>query len=67
MPSSESLESYYEFTMFLSYLVRDGRAVFFPVYKGTFERGGPEFMVTLRTERLPADTRRLHRVPDPGR
>jgi eukaryotic-like serine/threonine-protein kinase len=46
MRSSEDLESYYEFTMFLSFLVRNGRAVLFPVYKGTFERGGPEF-VTL--------------------
>ncbi len=47
MPSSEYLESYYEFTMFLSYLVRNGRAVFYPVYKGTFERGGPQFMALL--------------------
>jgi len=47
MPSSEGLESYYEFTMFLSYLVRNGRAVFYPVYKGTFERGSPEFMALL--------------------
>ncbi len=39
--SSQELESYYEFTMFLSYLVRNGRAVLFPVYKGTFERGEP--------------------------
>jgi dienelactone hydrolase len=44
MPSSEGLESYYEFTMFLSFLVRNGRAVLYPVYKGTFERGGPAFM-----------------------
>jgi hypothetical protein len=44
MPSSEGIESYYEFTMFLSYLVRNGRAVLYPVYKGTFERGGPEYM-----------------------
>jgi cephalosporin-C deacetylase-like acetyl esterase len=41
MPSSEKLENYYEFTMFLSYLVRNGRAVLFPVYKGTFERREP--------------------------
>jgi cephalosporin-C deacetylase-like acetyl esterase len=41
MPSSEKLENYYEFTMFLSYLVRNGRAVLYPVYKGTFERGEP--------------------------
>jgi dienelactone hydrolase len=40
--SSDEIESYYEFTMFLSYLVRNGRAVLFPVYKGTFERAKPE-------------------------
>jgi dienelactone hydrolase len=40
--SSQELESYYEFTMFLSYLVKNGRAVLFPVYKGTFERGSPD-------------------------
>jgi formylglycine-generating enzyme required for sulfatase activity/dienelactone hydrolase len=43
-PSSENMESYYEFTMFLSYLVRAGRAVLFPVYQGTFERSNPEFV-----------------------
>jgi dipeptidyl aminopeptidase/acylaminoacyl peptidase len=41
MTSSEDLESYYEFSMFLSFLVRSGRAVLYPVYKGTFERGNP--------------------------
>jgi formylglycine-generating enzyme required for sulfatase activity/dienelactone hydrolase len=41
MRSSEDLESYYEFSMFLSFLVRNGRAVVYPVYKGTFERGSP--------------------------
>jgi dienelactone hydrolase len=44
MPSSEDIEGYYEFSMFLSYLVRSGRAVVYPVYKGTFERGGPEYI-----------------------
>ena len=39
--SSQDLESYYEFPMFLSFLVRNGRAVLYPVYKGTFERGSP--------------------------
>ncbi len=39
--SSEDMESNYEFTMFLSFLVRNGRAVLFPVYKGTFERRLP--------------------------
>jgi dienelactone hydrolase len=47
MPSSEGLESYYEFTMFLSFLVRNGRAVLYPVYKGTFERGSPDLMTLL--------------------
>jgi dienelactone hydrolase len=46
--SSEGLESYYEFTMVLSYLVRNGRAVLFPVYKGTFERGGSELTALLQ-------------------
>ena len=41
MRSSQELESYYEFPMFLSYLVRNGRAVLYPVYKGTFERSEP--------------------------
>lgn len=50
MPSSEGLESYYEFSMFLSYLVRNGRAVLYPVYKGTFERGSPELTVFSRPE-----------------
>jgi len=44
MPSSAELESYYEFTMFLSFLVRNGRAVLYPVYKGTFERSSPELL-----------------------
>lgn len=44
MASSEELECYYEFSMFLSYLIRNGRAVLYPVYKGTFERGDPALM-----------------------
>jgi len=39
--SSDGLENYYEFALFLSFLVKNGRAVLFPVYKGTFERGDP--------------------------
>ena len=39
--SSRDIESFYEFTMFLSFLVKNGRAVLYPVYKGTFERGSP--------------------------
>jgi tRNA A-37 threonylcarbamoyl transferase component Bud32/dienelactone hydrolase len=41
MTTSEELESYYEFSMFLSFVVRNGRAVLFPVYPGTFERSDP--------------------------
>jgi dienelactone hydrolase len=41
MGSSAELEQYYEFSMFLSYLVRNGRAVLYPVYQGTFERSSP--------------------------
>jgi eukaryotic-like serine/threonine-protein kinase len=40
--SSRNIESYYEFPLFLSFLVKNGRAVLYPVYKGTFERGTPE-------------------------
>ena len=36
--SSEDLESYYEFPTFLSFLLKSGRAVLYPVYQGTFER-----------------------------
>jgi dienelactone hydrolase len=36
--SSDDIENYYEFPLFLSFLVRSGRAVLYPVYKGTFER-----------------------------
>ncbi|MCJ7487174.1 MAG: SUMF1/EgtB/PvdO family nonheme iron enzyme, partial [Candidatus Aminicenantes bacterium] len=39
--TSQDIEDYYEFTMFLSFIVKTGRAVLFPVYKGTFERSDP--------------------------
>ncbi len=45
--SSENLERYYEVPMFLSFLVRSGRAVLYPVYKGTFERSSPATRTTL--------------------
>jgi dienelactone hydrolase len=38
--SSKDLDQYYEFVSHLSFLVKNGRAVVFPVYKGTFERRG---------------------------
>lgn len=36
--SSKDIENYYEFPIFLSFIVKNGRAVLYPVYKGTFER-----------------------------
>jgi len=36
--SSKDLDSYTEFVAFQSFIVKDGRAVLYPVYKGTFER-----------------------------
>jgi serine/threonine protein kinase/dienelactone hydrolase len=37
--SSRDIENYYEFPLFLSHIVKSGRAVLYPVYKGMFERG----------------------------
>ena len=37
--SSKDLDQYGEFDFNLSFIVKRGRAVLFPVYKGTFERG----------------------------
>jgi predicted esterase len=38
VPSSDHIEGYWEFADKLSHFVKDGRAVVYPVYKGTFER-----------------------------
>jgi dipeptidyl aminopeptidase/acylaminoacyl peptidase len=38
VPSSENIEEYYEFKWNLSYYLMNGRAVVYPIYKGTFER-----------------------------
>ena len=35
------LPNHLEFPVFLEFIVKTGRAVFYPVYKGTFERGKP--------------------------
>ncbi len=51
--SSDGIETYYEFPMFLAFLVKNGRAVLYPVYKGTFERGSP----ALTALADPTDTR----------
>jgi dienelactone hydrolase len=36
--SSTDIEHYHEFPMFLSFVIKNGRAVLFPVYKATFDR-----------------------------
>jgi serine/threonine protein kinase len=36
--SSEDIEDYYEFPIFLSFFLKNNRAVLYPVYHGTFER-----------------------------
>jgi eukaryotic-like serine/threonine-protein kinase len=41
--SSQDFENYYEFPMFLSFIVTGGRVAVFPIYKGTFERGAPAY------------------------
>jgi dienelactone hydrolase len=48
--SSKDLESYYEFPMFLSFIVKNGRAVLYPVYKGTFERGNDRLLALLDSD-----------------
>jgi tRNA A-37 threonylcarbamoyl transferase component Bud32 len=42
--SSQDIENYYETTMFFSFLVKNGRAVFYPVIKGFFERGNDSLL-----------------------
>ncbi len=37
--SSDNLEKDFQFDLFLSFIVKNGRAVLYPVLKGTFERG----------------------------
>ena len=37
--SSQDLDKRYEFEWNLSFIIKNGRAVLYPVYKGTFERG----------------------------
>jgi serine/threonine protein kinase/dienelactone hydrolase len=49
--SSQDLEKYVWFEVDLSFLLQDGRAVLFPIYKGTFERVDPKFV------NRPADSR----------
>jgi serine/threonine protein kinase/predicted esterase len=50
--SSQDLEKYVWFEVDLSFLLQDGRAVLFPIYTGTFERGDPEFLDLQPDSRL---------------
>jgi serine/threonine protein kinase/dienelactone hydrolase len=51
MRSSKDIESYYEFPMFLSFIVKNGRAALYPIYKGTFERGdGSQASLSIAVE-----------------
>ncbi len=45
--SSVDIENHYVFSIFLSYIVKNGRALLFPVYKGTFERGNAKMAEAL--------------------
>jgi len=42
--SSGNIDEYYEFPVFLSFLVKTGRAVAYPVYQGTFERSDERYV-----------------------
>ncbi len=57
--SSQNIQQYYEYPLFLSFLVRSGRAVLFPVYKGTFERGNPQLRQLHRRSESHAHTELL--------
>ena len=50
--SSRDIETYYEFPMFLSFIVKNGRAALYPVYKGTFERGSDALAAILNANDL---------------
>lgn len=50
--SSRDIETYYEFPMFLSFIVKNGRAAIYPVYKGTFERGSDAMAAILNANDL---------------
>jgi len=48
--SSQDIENYYETKMFFSFLVKNGRAVFYPVYKGYFERGNDTLLAIIEMD-----------------
>ncbi len=66
--SSNNIDQYYEYPVFLEYIVRSGRAVLFPVCQGTFERrsdtkailhrGGDSYQYTEFISQVVKDFRR---------
>jgi serine/threonine protein kinase len=42
--SSEEIEKDMEFQVFLSFIIKNGRAALYPVFKGTMERGDPSLI-----------------------
>ena len=50
--SSQDIENYYEVLMFFSFLVKNGRAVLYPVYKGFFERGNDALIPVIEGDWL---------------
>jgi serine/threonine protein kinase/dienelactone hydrolase len=50
--TSENLDQYWEFDFRLSAVVKNGRAVVYPIYKGTFERGDEALSSADRSSHL---------------
>jgi serine/threonine protein kinase/dienelactone hydrolase len=57
LTSSEKIEDYSEFQAFLSFIVKNGRAVLCPVYKGEFERRSDATWAALNS---PNDSHQHH-------
>ena len=51
-PSSKNIEHYHEFPMFLSFVIKNGRAVLFPVYYETFDRADFPFFDKAFSDQL---------------
>ena len=62
--SSKDIEKYTEFTKMLSFLVNNGRAVIYPIYKGTFERRFPPSAAGAAAGSRQAMENRIHQVQD---
>jgi dienelactone hydrolase len=66
--AAQSLKSIDEYSRYMDFVVKSGRAVAFPVYKGTFERGGgtrpPDFDSTAYRDSVIQDVKDLRRSID---